>query len=160
MVGSFLRRDHALFAARLRQAARGGAKISLLNATGDHSLIPSARRVVVAPSGWVAELAGIAAAVAEAKGVAVPAAFADAKASDEGRAAALSLVGGDKRVVLLGNTAVQHPDFALIHAAAQFIAETAGATLGFLTEAGQHGRRASRRRAAGRGRPECRAGVR
>jgi NADH-quinone oxidoreductase subunit G len=38
--------------------------------------------------------------------------------------------------VLLGNAAVQHPEFALIHAAAQFIADTTGATLGFLTEAG------------------------
>jgi NADH-quinone oxidoreductase subunit G len=136
VIGSFLRRDHALFAARLRQAAKGGAKITLLNATGDDSLIPTARRVVVAPSGWVTELAGIAAAVAEAKGVAAPAAFADAKVSDEGRAAATSLVAGAQRVVLLGNAAVQHPEFALIHAAAQFIADTTGATLGFLTEAG------------------------
>jgi NADH-quinone oxidoreductase subunit G len=136
VIGSFLRRDHALFAARLRQAARSGAKITLLNATGDDSLIPTARRVVVAPSGWVAELAGIAAAVAEAKGVDAPAAFADAKVSDDGRTAAHSLVGGENRVVLIGNAAVQHPEFALIHAAAQFIADTTGATLGFLTEAG------------------------
>ena len=136
VVGSFLRRDHALFATRLRQAAKTGAKISLLNATSDDSLIPTAHCVVAAPSAWVAELAGIAAAVAEVKGVAAPAAFADAKASEAGRAAATSLVGGEKRVVLLGNAAVQHPEFSLIHAAAQFIAETTGATLGFLTEAG------------------------
>src|ERR1700744_4797237 len=79
VIGSFLRRDHALFAARLRQAAKNGAKITLLNATGDDSLIPSARRVVVAPSGWVAELAGIAAAVAEAKGISLPHAFSGAQ---------------------------------------------------------------------------------
>ena len=136
VIGSFLRRDHALFASRLRQAAKSGAKISLLNATSDDSLIPTAHRVVVAPSAWVAELAGIAAAVAETKGVAAPAAFSDAKASDAGRAVATSLVGGEKRVVLLGNAAVSHPEFSLIHAAAQFIADTTGATLGFLTEAG------------------------
>ncbi|CAM2143115.1 NADH-quinone oxidoreductase [Pararobbsia alpina] len=136
VIGSFLRRDHALFASRLRQAAKSGAKISLLNATADDSLIPTAHTVVAAPSAWVAELAGIAAAVAEAKGVAAPAAFANAKASEAGRAAATSLVGGEKRVVLLGNAAVQHPEFSLIHAAAQFIAETTGASLGFLTEAG------------------------
>ncbi|RKP57463.1 NADH-quinone oxidoreductase subunit NuoG [Pararobbsia silviterrae] len=136
VVGSFLRRDHALFASRLRQAAKNGAKISLLNATGDDSLIPTAHRIVAAPSAWVAELAGVAAAVAEAKGVAAPAAFANVTVSDAARAAATSLVGGEKRVVLLGNAAVQHPEFSLIHAAAQFIAETSGATLGFLTEAG------------------------
>jgi NADH-quinone oxidoreductase subunit G len=136
VIGSFLRRDHALFAARLRQAAKNGAKITLLNATGDDSLIPTARRVVVAPSGWVAELAGIAAAVAEAKGIAVPHAFSGAQVSEAGRAAATSLAAGEQQVVLLGNAAVQHPEFALIHAAAQFIADAAGATLGFLTEAG------------------------
>jgi NADH-quinone oxidoreductase subunit G len=37
--------------------------------------------------------------------------------------------------VLLGNSAVRHPDFAVIHAAAQWIADATGATLGFLTEA-------------------------
>jgi len=135
VIGSFLRRDHALFAARLRQAAKGGAKITLLQSGSDYALIPSSQRIITAPSAWLDELAGIAAAVAQAKGVAAPEAFAGVQASDAAQQVAASLATGERRYVLLGNAAVQHPDFARLHAAAQFIADTTGATLGFLTEA-------------------------
>ncbi|AUT59993.1 NADH-quinone oxidoreductase subunit NuoG [Paraburkholderia terrae] len=135
VIGSSLRRDHPLFAARLRQAAKGGAKITLLQATRDDALIPQAARIAAAPSAWLNELAGIAAAVSEAKGVALPEAFAGATATDAAKKTAAALGAGETRVVLLGNGAVQHPEFARIHAAAQWIAESTGATLGFLTEA-------------------------
>ncbi|WP_227242679.1 NADH-quinone oxidoreductase subunit NuoG [Paraburkholderia caribensis] len=135
VIGSSLRRDHPLFAARLRQAAKGGAKITLLQATRDDALIPQAARIAAAPSAWLNELAGIAAAVSEAKGVALPEAFAGVTASDAAKQTAKELGAGETRVVLLGNGAVQHPEFARIHAAAQWIAESTGATLGFLTEA-------------------------
>jgi NADH-quinone oxidoreductase subunit G len=135
VIGSSLRRDHPLFAARLRQAAKGGAKITLLQATRDDALIPQAARIAAAPSAWLNELAGIAAAVSEAKGVALPEAFAGAAATDAAKQTAKELGAGETRVVLLGNGAVQHPEFARIHAAAQWIAEATGATLGFLTEA-------------------------
>ncbi|MGN6315389.1 NADH-quinone oxidoreductase subunit NuoG, partial [Trinickia sp.] len=57
VIGSFLRRDHPLMASRLRQAARSGAKLHLLHATGDNSLIPTAKTIVAAPSAWVDTLA-------------------------------------------------------------------------------------------------------
>ncbi|KWZ41267.1 NADH dehydrogenase [Burkholderia savannae] len=135
VVGSFLRRDHPLFAARLRQAAKSGAKLHLLHATGDDALIPTAQRIVAAPSAWLDTLAAIAAAVAQARGVALPDALAGVDASAAAQAVAQSLVNGERRVVLLGNSAVQHPQFAQIHAIAQWIADNTGATLGFLTEA-------------------------
>ncbi|WP_017774411.1 NADH-quinone oxidoreductase subunit NuoG [Paraburkholderia kururiensis] len=135
VIGSFLRRDHPLLAARLRQAAKGGAKLTLLQATNDDSLIPTAQRIVAAPSAWLDELAGIAAAVGQARGVSVPEAFAGAQPSEAAKQVAASLAAGERRVVLLGNSAVQHPEFARLHAAAQWIAENTGATLGFLTEA-------------------------
>jgi NADH-quinone oxidoreductase subunit G len=134
VIGSFLRRDHPLFAARLRQAAKNGAKITFLNASNDDSLIPTAHRLVAAPSAWLDQLASIAAAVGEARGVAVPDAFAGREASAAAKDVAASLSAGEVRVVLLGNLAVQHPDFAQIQAAAQWIADNTGATLGFLTE--------------------------
>jgi NADH-quinone oxidoreductase subunit G len=135
IVGSDLRRDHPLFAARLRQAAKDGTKLTLVQATGDDALIPQAQRIVAAPSGWFDALADIAAAVAETNGVARPGAFASVTPSDAGRRAASALAKGDGRVVLLGNGAVRHPDFSRLHAAAQWIADATGATLGFLTEA-------------------------
>ncbi len=135
VIGSSLRRDHPLLAARLRQAVKGGAQLTLLQATNDNSLIPKAQRIAAAPSAWLDELAGIAAAVAEARGVALPEAFAGTAASDAAKQVAASLAVGENRFVLLGNAAVQHPEFARIHAAAQWIADSTGATLGFLTEA-------------------------
>lgn len=50
VIGSDLRRDHPLFAARLRQVARGGSALTLLQATNDDAMIPQAQRVVAAPS--------------------------------------------------------------------------------------------------------------
>jgi len=135
IIGSDLRRDHPLFAARLRQAAKNGAELTLVQATHDDALIPQAKRVVAAPSAWLEQIAGIAAAVAEARSAALPEAFAGTQASDAHKQAAASLAAGELRFVLLGNGVVRHPDFARIHAAAQWIADTTGATLGFLTEA-------------------------
>ncbi|WP_250534235.1 NADH-quinone oxidoreductase subunit NuoG [Caballeronia sp. AZ10_KS36] len=134
VIGSFLRRDHPLFAARLRQAAKNGAMLTFLNASNDDSLIPTAHRLVAAPSAWLDQLAGIAGAISEARGVALPDAFAGREVSAAAKDVAASLSAGEKRVVLLGNVAVQHPDFAQIQAAAQWIADNTGATLGFLTE--------------------------
>ncbi|HEF5870343.1 TPA: NADH-quinone oxidoreductase subunit G [Burkholderia cenocepacia] len=135
VVGSFLRRDHPLFASRLRQAAKNGAKLHFLHATADDSLIPTAQRIVAAPSAWLDELAGIAAAVAQLRGVALPDALAGVTASPAAQAVAQSLANGERRAVLLGNAAVQHPVFAKLHAVAKWIADTTGATFGFLTEA-------------------------
>ncbi|WP_343727799.1 NADH-quinone oxidoreductase subunit NuoG [Burkholderia seminalis] len=135
VVGSFLRRDHPLFASRLRQAAKNGAKLHFLHATADDALIPTAQRIVAAPSAWLDELAGIAAAVAQLRGVALPDALAGVTASPAAQAVAQSLSNGERRAVLLGNVAVRHPEFAKLHAVAKWIADNTGATFGFLTEA-------------------------
>ncbi|KVF15573.1 NADH-quinone oxidoreductase subunit NuoG [Burkholderia cepacia] len=135
VVGSFLRRDHPLFAARLRQAAKNGAKLHFLHATSDDALIPTAQRIVAAPSAWLDQLAGIAAAVAQLRGVALPDALAGVTASPAAQAVAQSLANGERRAVLLGNVAVRHPEFAKLHAVAKWIADNTGATFGFLTEA-------------------------
>ncbi len=135
VIGSFLNRDHPLLAARLRQAAKNGAKLYLLNALNDDALIPNAQSLVAAPSAWLDELAGIIVAFAQAKGIAAPDAFARMTPSPTAQAAARALSEGTKRAVLLGNAALAHPDFSLLHEAAQWLADNAGATLGFLTEA-------------------------
>src|ERR1700731_1333312 len=135
VVGSFLRRDHPLLAARLRLAAKNGAKIVLLGATKDDALIPAAQRIAAAPSAWLIELAAIAAAVAQARMLALPAEFNGVTPADAHREVASKLATGAQRAVLLGNGAVAHPAFAQIHAAADWIAKQTGATLGFLSEA-------------------------
>jgi NADH-quinone oxidoreductase subunit G len=132
VVGSNLRKDHPLFAQRIRQAARRGAQVHALNAAVQNWALPVANTVVADASRWTQALAGVAAAVAEAKGVAAPVAAAvDATA----RAVAASLLSGNKKAILLGNAAAHHAQAASLLALAQWIAEQTGASFGYLTEA-------------------------
>ena len=135
VVGSFLRKDHPLLAQRLRQAAKKGTQVSMLHSVDDDWLVRVAHKAIVAPSRMPAALAGIVVAAARARGAAVPDVLADVAPTDEERAIAGSLASGKKTAILLGNYAVQHLDAAQIHALAQLLAQTTGATLGFLTEA-------------------------
>jgi NADH-quinone oxidoreductase subunit G len=135
VIGSFLRKDHPLLATRLRTAVKGGAKLSILHAADDDQLMTIANKMIAAPSDWLAALSQVVAAVAKAKEVAAPAGFDAVTVSDAAAAIAASLLSGDNKAVLLGNAAVQHPQAAALHAAAQWIAEQTGAKLGVLTEA-------------------------
>lgn len=131
VVGSFLRKDHPLFAQRLRQAARHGAQLHVLHALDDNTLINLASRITAAPSGWVQALADIAAAVAEAKGA--PAA---GTATEAAKAVAASLLNGQHKAVLLGNAAAQHPQASSLLALANWIAAQTGASVGYFGEGG------------------------
>ncbi|MDQ1814280.1 NADH-quinone oxidoreductase subunit NuoG [Massilia sp. CCM 9210] len=138
VIGSFVRKDHPLVATRLRAAVKSGAKLSLVHASDDELLIPTANKIIAAPSDWLAALSGIVAAVAAAKGVAAPAGFENIEATDAAKAIAASLNTGDENlpgVVLMGNAAAHHPQASALHAAAQWIAEQTGAKFGYLTEA-------------------------
>ncbi len=132
VVGSNLRKDQPLMAQRLRQAVRQGAQLSALVAQP----IDWAMRVhqsVVAPSAdWVMALAGVAAAVAEAQGVAAP---VSATPTETDRAIAKSLLGGEHKAILLGNAAAHHEKASSLLALAQWIGEHTGATVGYLGEA-------------------------
>ncbi|MBW8829263.1 MAG: NADH-quinone oxidoreductase subunit G [Burkholderiales bacterium] len=132
VVGSFLRKDHPLFAARLRQAAKKGGRIHSIHAVQDDWAIPLAQGISVAPSGWVRALASVAASVATSKGVAAP---VQGDPSKEADAIAASLLSGERKAILLGNAAAQHPQASSILAIANFIADQTGATVGYLTEA-------------------------
>ena len=132
VVGSNLRKDHPLFAQRIRQAARKGAQVNALNESVQDWALPVANTLVADATSWAQALAGIAAAVAEFKSVAAPVA---AQADDAARAIAASLIGGDKKAVLLGNAAAHHVQASSLLALAQWIAKETGASFGYLTEA-------------------------
>ena len=131
VVGSFLRKDHPLFAARLRQAARHGAQVSAIGAVNDDWLMPLSQRVTVAPSGWTQALGDVAVAVANQLGVAIP---CNGTATEAANAIAASLLSGQSKAILLGNAAAQHPQAASLQALAQWIAAQTGASFGFLSE--------------------------
>ncbi|MEO8080711.1 MAG: NADH-quinone oxidoreductase subunit NuoG [Caldimonas sp.] len=137
VVGSFLRKDHPLFASRLRQAARKGAKVMSLHAVRDDWLMPMGPSVAVAPSAWPQALGAIASQIAEAGGVTAPeGAQGDAAIDDEAKAIATALRSGERKAVLLGNAAAQHPQAAEIERLARWIAGQTGASFGWLVDGG------------------------
>ena len=132
VVGSSLRKDHPLFAQRIRQAARKGAVVSALVSQPEDWALPVAYTLQAAATDWVQALAGVAAAVAAQLGVAAP---VQATACDNAGAIAKSLLSGERKAILLGNAAAHHPQASSLLALAQWIAQHTSASVGYLTEA-------------------------
>ncbi len=132
VVGSNLRKDHPLFAMRVRHAARKGAVVMRIGSQAADWAMPVRHSVVLPAGQWLQSLAQIASAVALAKGVSAPAAVA-ADAAAQNIAAAL--LRGERKAILLGNAAAHHASYGRLLALAQWIGEQTGAAVGVLCEA-------------------------
>ncbi|RJX30354.1 MAG: NADH-quinone oxidoreductase subunit G [Oxalobacter sp.] len=135
VVGSFLRKDHPLLAARLRQSANKGAQISMLHAVDDDTLMPIANRMLRKPSEWQTALAEMAVAIARIADVAAPAGCEAVSPSQEAQQIAASLMSGRRAAILLGNAVAQHPQASQLHAMVEWIAQQTSIRFGYLTEA-------------------------
>ena len=137
VVGTNLRKDHPLFAQRIRQAVRHGAAVNAITSKAlfkhaDAWAMRVSNAVVTEASAWAQSLADVAAAIAAEKGVTAPAA---GQATAPAQAIAKSLLGGERKAVLLGNAAAHHANTSSLLALANWIAAQTGATVGYLTEA-------------------------
>ena len=137
VVGSNLRKDHPLFAQRIRQSARAGCAVTAITseallANEGAWAMPLRATVVAEPDEWAQALADVAAAVAAEKGVATP---FEGQSTDNAKALAKALLAGERKAILLGNAAAHHPGGSTLLALCQWIGEQTGATVGFLTEA-------------------------
>ena len=135
VIGSFLRKDHPLFAQRLRQLAKKQGRVSLVSVSADDPLIKLHERITVAPSNLPLVVAAIINAVAQLKGVAAPAGLQSIEACAGSKAIAETLLSGEKRAIFLGNVAEQSAQAALLHALAAELSALCGASLGFIGEA-------------------------
>jgi NADH-quinone oxidoreductase subunit G len=138
VVGSNLRKDHPLFAQRIRQAVRRGAQLNVI-ASSKELASDNAWAMNIASSSlnaagdWAQALADVAAAIAADKGLTAPAPSAGVNA--QAAAMAKSLLGGERKALLLGNAAAHHAQAESLLALANWIAEHTGASVGYLTEA-------------------------
>ena len=137
VVGSNLRKDHPLFALRIRQSVRNGCTLNAINsvaelAFADAWAMPLANTMMAQPEDWAKALADVATAVAAEKGVAAP---ASGHASDAAKAISVSLLGGERKAILLGNAAAHHANASSLLSLANWIGEQTGASVGYLTEA-------------------------
>ena len=126
IVGSFLRKDHPVLAARIRQAVKKGAQANIIHSADDDLLMNVENKSIVAPDALVEVLTQV-----------LQALTAESAQNATGAAAAMarSLAGGKNVAVLLGNFAQQHPQAAQLQALAQQIAALSSGKFGFLGEA-------------------------
>jgi NADH-quinone oxidoreductase subunit G len=113
VVGSNLRKDHPLFAQRIRQATRKGAQVSQINEAHRDWAMNVANSIIAPSSDWAASLT-------------------DTRLQQWLGAPDVAV---GKKVILLGNAAAHHANASTLLALAQQLAAATGAVVGYLTEA-------------------------
>ena len=117
---------------RMRAAVRKGAAVSVIHDVANDWAMPIATSVIAPAANWVQALADVATAIGADKGAAAP---AKGNATDAAKAIAQSLLGGERKAILLGNAAAHHANASSLLALANWIGAQTGATVGYLTEA-------------------------
>jgi NADH-quinone oxidoreductase subunit G len=137
VIGSNLRMEVPIVAHRVRKAALKGASVAFLNTVDYAYYFKPAAYVTAAADTFVANLAAVLVAAANAAGTSVPGHLARAvegvAPTDTHRAAAAALAA-KPGLVLLGHIAQRHPQYADVRALAAGLAAVTGATLGYLSE--------------------------
>ena len=128
IVGSFLRKDHPLLAARIRNLVKHGVQANIIHSADDDLLMKVENKAIVKPDAIVDLLNQVLQSLTAVK-----------QNSESGSGPALamakSLAGGKRVAVFLGNFAQQHPQAAQIQALAQKIAVLCDGKFGFFGEA-------------------------
>jgi NADH-quinone oxidoreductase subunit G len=142
VVGSNLRKDHPLFAQRLRHATRSGAQLHAVTSAAFLAdpqawALPLASSQILSAAQWIPALASIVAAVAAHQGVETPALAAahGGHVTPQAMAVAQSLMEGERKAILLGNAAAHHGKASVLLALAQCLSQQSGAVVGYLSEA-------------------------
>ena len=132
VIGSNLRKDHPLFAQRIRQATKLGCAVSVIGSETSDWALPVANELLAPASHWTQLLADVAVAIAAAKSVTAPVV---GTASPQAQAIAASLLSGERKAVLLGNAVAHHPQARSLLSLAAWIADQTASSVGYLTEA-------------------------
>ena len=132
IVDSNLRQDHPLFAQRLRQAAKAGARIVLLDSNGEDPLFPVAARLTVAPSQLCAAIDSIGKAIAKLQE------GAEVDENDQFSQIANILISGTKPAVFMGNGVLSKSSASNVLAHSHVVAQALEAPLGYLTRGANH----------------------
>jgi NADH-quinone oxidoreductase subunit G len=133
IVGSNLRHEMPMLAHRVRKAAMKGARVAFLNPREYEYLFPVAayRR---SDADFVADLAAVVRAAAQAAGTPVPEGVRPSEVKDAHRALAGALAAGTRRAVMLGTLAQRHPAYSELKTLAAALAALTGASFGLITE--------------------------
>jgi NADH-quinone oxidoreductase subunit G len=133
IVGSNIRKDHPLFAQRIRQSVRKGCAVNTINSIAYDAAFTSVNTYLTGTESWSVALAEVAAAIAQSKGIQAP---VSATVTDAAKNIATSMLSGERKAILLGNAAAHHPKASSLLSIANWIGLQTGASVGYLTEAG------------------------
>jgi len=135
LIGSNVRKEQPLAALRLRKANLNGAAISFINPRVYPSNFEPAHNIGASPRDMLLHTLAVAVAC-DCRDEVVTRIASSASVTDVHREIAEHLKTADNAIVLLGNTAVMHPQYADLRALAACIANATGAKLGYLPESG------------------------
>ena len=137
LIGTDIRQEQPLLAHRIRKAVLGSARVTLVNPLRLSLTFP-ATQLVSPPAGMLAELAAIAKALGKRGSGPVKDLISDATPNDAHNETAEWLKASGKQyngLILLGALASAHPDYCLLKALAEVIAEATRARVGYLPAA-------------------------
>jgi NADH-quinone oxidoreductase subunit G len=143
LIGCNIRKEQPLLGLRLRKAGGQGGQIMAINPLDYDFGFTVAHKVIAAPSGMLASLAGVVHALADLKKRSLdklPPWFLKEVPGERERNIAQTLArAGDTGAVLLGGLTASHPQAATLRALADLVGELAGARLGTLAAANAAG---------------------
>ena len=137
LIGSNLRKDQPLLGLRVRKAAVGGAAVMAINSLDYGFHFDTTAKRIVPPAMLAQSLARVAKALFGGRPLPTEVeqwAAGEPVTEEQEMARALKEAGGAGQL-LLGNGALQHADYAVLHSLAQIISKRCGAALGVLAEA-------------------------
>lgn len=135
LIGSNVGKEQPIIAHRLRKAAMSGAHVMFINIRDFDVNFNVSETIVAAPDVMVNELAAVAKAVSGSELPGHLDSVLEGVSPDARHAAiAENLKNTEKAVVLLGAHAHMCPDFSLLIALAELIAEKTNASVGYLSE--------------------------
>ncbi|WP_137935762.1 NADH-quinone oxidoreductase subunit NuoG [Chitinivorax sp. B] len=136
LVSANIRKEQPLIAAKLRHAVKKGAQLNFIQSHDDNLLCAVNAKAVVAPNEIVNVLAAVVKEVAQLKSVTLPDAVANfvsgAAVSEDAKAIAQSLSSGERSAVLLGQSALYHPEYVSLRILANALKVLTGAVCGEL----------------------------
>lgn len=134
IIGSNIRKEQPILAHRIRKAAQAGAAINVLNPRDFDLRMDVENSLIRHPAFMVDELAAIAATL-DIKRDSVRNITNSAKPSELHRIIADGLKSAEQSLILLGQIAIQHPDYAILLELAHAISEATGAVCAMLPAA-------------------------
>lgn len=137
LVGADPRMEVPVLAIDIREAVKNGAKVALLNTYNTDQLHPTTA-ITAAPNEWVSVLASILKQLSAKTGKAIASeltAIVDNSVNNDPMNAIVdSLSKEGKHWIVLGKDAVSNPDFSIIRALCQNIAEISNGAFGYIAE--------------------------